>query len=63
MPQPSPDEREEEDGPHRTRVQVVVVVITVVLIAAGIWLAHVIADMRRVQDCLLTGRTNCAPVE
>lgn len=34
----------------------------VVLIAIGVWLATTIAEMRRNQDCVLSGRRNCAQV-
>jgi hypothetical protein len=30
------------------------------LVAAGVWLADTIAEMRRNQDCVLSGRRNCA---
>jgi hypothetical protein len=33
-----------------------------VLAAIGIWLATAIAEMRRNQDCVLSGRRNCANV-
>jgi hypothetical protein len=63
----APERREtydrEDARPGRTRTNIVVIAITVLLIGAGIWLAHVLADMRRVQDCLLSGRTNCAPLD
>ena len=36
---------------------------TVALAVAGIWLAIQIADMRKNQDCLLSGRRNCAPID
>ncbi len=32
------------------------------LVAIGIWLATAIAEMRRNQDCVLSGRRNCANV-
>ena len=32
----------------------------IVLIAIGVWLATTIAEMRRNQDCVLSGRRNCA---
>jgi len=32
----------------------------VVLVAIGVWLATTIAEMRRNQDCVLSGRRNCA---
>jgi hypothetical protein len=37
--------------------------VTVVLIAGGLWIAEVMAHMRKDQDCALTGRSNCMPVE
>jgi hypothetical protein len=36
---------------------------TVALAAAGVWLAIQIAEMRRNQDCVLSGRRNCTPVD
>lgn len=35
----------------------------VVLIGIALWLANAIADMRRNQDCVLSGRRGCTPVE
>jgi hypothetical protein len=32
----------------------------VILVAIGVWLATAIAEMRRNQDCVLSGRRNCA---
>jgi hypothetical protein len=34
----------------------------IVLVCIGIWLATTIAEMRRNQDCVLSGRRNCANV-
>jgi hypothetical protein len=34
-----------------------------VLIAIGLWLATSIAELRKNQDCALSGRRNCAPIE
>jgi hypothetical protein len=33
-----------------------------ILGAIGVWLATSIAEMRRNQDCVLSGRRDCAPV-
>ncbi len=35
----------------------------VVLVGIGWLLAHVLAQSTRMQDCLLSGRTNCAAIE
>ncbi|MEA2910093.1 MAG: hypothetical protein QOJ15_2174 [Bradyrhizobium sp.] len=34
----------------------------ILLVAIGIWLATTIAEMRKNQDCVLSGRRNCANV-
>ena len=36
--------------------------VCVVLVAIGIWLASAIAEMRRNQDCVLSGRRDCSPI-
>jgi hypothetical protein len=37
--------------------------IAVVLLVVGIWLAHELTTASRLQDCLMTGRTNCNTIE
>jgi hypothetical protein len=34
----------------------------VLLVAIGIWLANTIAEMRRNQDCVLSGRRDCTKI-
>jgi hypothetical protein len=34
----------------------------IVLVVIGVWLANTIAEMRRNQDCVLSGRRNCTPI-
>jgi hypothetical protein len=48
---------------HRLLMNVIAVVIVSLLVGAGVWIADVIADMQKVQDCTLQGRQNCAPIE
>ena len=38
-------------------------VMTALLTLAGIWLVMQLAELRKNQDCVLTGRRNCAPIE
>ena len=33
--------------------------IAVVLLAVGLWLAHALTASSKMQDCLMSGRTNC----
>jgi hypothetical protein len=35
----------------------------IVLALAGVWLAMQIIQMRKNQDCILSGRRNCAPID
>jgi hypothetical protein len=37
--------------------------IAVVLLVVGIWLAHELTAASRMQDCLMSGRTNCNTIE
>jgi hypothetical protein len=54
---------EDDDYPHRMKANAAALVVIVVLIVCGIWIADTIAQMRKAQDCALTGRRNCAPVQ
>ncbi len=51
-----------DDFHHRMWANAAALIFTVALIAAGVWLAVSIADMRKTQDCVLSGRRNCAPI-
>ena len=59
------DGQEEDDADYRYRMltNLIGVALIAVLIGTGVWLAHAIADMRKTQDCVLSGRRNCAPIE
>jgi hypothetical protein len=34
-------------------------IIAVVLLVVGLWLAHELTASSKMQDCLMSGRTNC----
>lgn len=48
---------------HRTAVNAAVALLVAALIGMALWLADTMADMRRNQDCVLSGRRGCTPVE
>jgi hypothetical protein len=54
--------REEEDYRHRMVVNVLALAFCIVLAVAGVWLANEIAEMKRIQDCVLAGRAGCIPL-
>ena len=53
----------EDDYRHRMMMNVAALAATIVLATAGAWLAITIADMRKTQDCYLSGRRNCTPID
>ena len=52
----------DDDYRHRMIVNLAALLFTLLLATAGAWLAVKIADMRKNQDCVLSGRRNCAPI-
>ncbi|OQW53143.1 MAG: hypothetical protein A4S14_02605 [Proteobacteria bacterium SG_bin9] len=51
---------EPDDYRHRMVANAAAAAFAAVLVAAGIWLAIKIADLRSTQDCVLMGRRDCA---
>jgi hypothetical protein len=54
---------EPDDYRHRMIMNGLAFAATIVLIVAGIWIADVMAHMRKNQDCVLTGRPGCTHVD
>lgn len=53
----------EPQGGDNRRGAVVGLVIAVVLLAVGIWLARELSSASKLQDCVMSGRTNCNVIE
>ena len=69
-PPPVPDLKKYERAPeepddfrHRMTMNALGLAVTVVLVVTGIWIADVMAHMRKGQDCVRTGRPGCTPVD
>ena len=68
-PRPSPvDDLEryertggEDDYRHRMIMNGLGALVLIVLVGGGIWIADTMAQMRKNQDCVLSGRRNCNP--
>ena len=56
-------QNEPDDFRHRMVMNGLALVVTVALVSAGIWIADVMAQMRKDQDCVLTGRPGCTHVD
>jgi len=57
----APDEP--DDFRHRMLMNGLGLAVTVALVGAGIWIADVMAHMRKDQDCVLSGRPGCTHVD
>ena len=53
---------EPDDYRQRMTNNVLAFVFCILLVAAGVWIADRIAEMRKNQDCVLSGRRDCAPM-
>lgn len=52
----------DDDYRHRMMTNAAAFVVCILLVLGAIWLATSIADMRKIQDCVLSGRRNCSPL-
>jgi hypothetical protein len=57
----APDEP--DDFRHRMIMNGVGLAVAVLLVVTGIWIADVMAHMRKDQDCVLSGRRGCTHVD
>jgi len=48
--------------PDKRRGAMVGLIIVLALLGGGLYLVHVIRGMSNIQDCVMSGRTNCAPI-
>ena len=53
---------EEESPRERMVINVIIAVFLVTLVGGGLWLANAMVSLRKGQDCVLSGRRNCADV-
>jgi hypothetical protein len=53
----------EDNYRHRMLVNLAALAVTVVLAIGGAWLALQMADVRKKEDCVLSGRRNCMPID
>jgi hypothetical protein len=53
----------EPEGGDNRRGAIAGLIIAAVLLAVGMWLAHDLTTASKMQDCLMSGRTNCNVIE
>jgi hypothetical protein len=54
---------EPDDYIHRMKMNALAALVAILLIVGGLWIADVMAQMRKNQDCVLSGRRDCTPVD
>ncbi|QPF81605.1 hypothetical protein IC762_17400 [Bradyrhizobium genosp. L] len=54
---------EPEDGGGSRRGALVGLLVAVVMLVVGLWLARELTAQSKLQDCLMSGRTNCNVIE
>jgi hypothetical protein len=54
---------EPDDFRHRMMVNAIAFLFVAGLVIAGVWLADTITTMRKTQDCVLSGKRGCGPVD
>lgn len=57
-----PPSAREDDDRHRRFIHLLGLAFCLVLAIAGVWLANEFTRMKRIQDCVLSGRTGCIPL-
>ena len=55
-----PDEHEQDQSRSRALVGLLIVAV---LVIAAVYLVHALRNESNLEDCLMSGRTNCAPIE
>jgi hypothetical protein len=59
----NPRPTEDPEPPDPRRKALIALLFVVVLIVGGLLLTHVLRHMSQLQDCVMSGRTNCAPID
>ena len=49
--------------PDPRRAGVLSLLVILALVLGGLFLVHVLRKAAQLQDCILSGRTNCAPID
>ena len=63
MAEPKPGPKPGPQGGDNRRGAIAGLLIALVLLAVGIWLARDLTAASKLQDCVMSGRTNCNVIE
>ena len=57
-PEPPPEDELDENSPS----PLVMLIVVVALVAVGWFVTNSLSKSARIQDCVMSGRHNCAPI-
>jgi hypothetical protein len=57
------DDPKQDDGSGSRAPAIAGLAIAVILLVVGVWLTHELTAASKMQDCLMSGRTNCNVIE
>jgi hypothetical protein len=55
--------RDQDPGPDSRRPAVIGLIVVLALVVAGYFLMTALRQNANLEDCLMSGRKNCAPIE
>jgi len=53
---------ERSPAPEPRRAALIGLIVTLLLVIGGLFLVHVLDRAGKLQDCVMSGRTDCAPI-
>lgn len=63
VPMNNPSEHGDDEADQRRSAALIGLIIILALAIAGVVLVRELRERSRLEDCLMSGRTNCAPIE
>lgn len=61
--QPGKRDDDGDDDPRRSLINLAGLVFVILLVVGCVWLARALSEHAKLEDCLMSGRTNCAPID
>jgi hypothetical protein len=52
-----------DEEPQSSRGALIALLVVAALVLGGLYLSHVLGSAAETQDCVASGRTNCAPLK
>ena len=52
-----------DEGNGNRRQTIAATIVIALLVIAGLWLTGALRQTATIQDCVASGRTNCAPIQ